>query len=66
MYMPKDATMLVGVFEYREGGNLLELLEKSPNEQKWSEIYKGVLERLLWIHKQGLVHSDIKPRTKFV
>jgi len=50
------------VFEYVEGGNLLQLLRGQPlTPVRAAEITLAVLDALAEAHAQGIIHRDLKP-----
>lgn len=56
---------LLLLLEYCEYGNIFDFLEKNNNSQKLNEnqilqVISNINNALIYIHNQGLVHSDIK------
>ncbi|RMG25901.1 MAG: serine/threonine protein kinase, partial [Bacteroidetes bacterium] len=52
----------IGVMEYVRGGNLQDFLASRPTEEQLRPIILGILEGLDYLHKQGIIHRDIKPK----
>jgi eukaryotic-like serine/threonine-protein kinase len=64
--LPQNTTLLVTDFPV--GGTLREWLKEHGHmtPQQTLELGRGLLDGLVAIHKQGLVHGDIKPQTIFL
>ena len=49
------------VMEYIEGRTLTEYLSENPTKQSRHRIVGELLSALSYLHKQGVIHNDIKP-----
>lgn len=49
------------VMEYIEGRTLTEYLSENPTKQSRQRIVGELLSALSYLHKQGVIHNDIKP-----
>ena len=62
----EDAKFKYMICEYCNGGNLLDLQEKQPNNvftfDKAVEILTEIIKGLKLLHEIGYVHRDIKPQ----
>lgn len=60
-----DAERVYLVLEYASGGNLLDLMQKSPTmrlpENEAARIMRGIVEAVAFCHDQKIIHRDIKP-----
>ncbi|OHT00719.1 CAMK family protein kinase [Tritrichomonas foetus] len=58
----QDEEYVYFALEYCPGGNVLELLKKSTpfSESQTANITRQILEALVYLHKNGIVHHDIK------
>ena len=58
----QDAEYVYLLLEYCPGGNVLESLKRSPpfSESRAADITRQVLDALVYLHKVGVVHHDIK------
>ena len=56
-----DEETLFLVMEYCAGGNLRDLMQRSPRLQTIMEWGRNLAETLHYIHQHGIVHHDIKP-----
>lgn len=66
MAMPQNTTVMVA--DYPEGSTLRDWLKqnKQMTPEQTKRLGLGLLDGLVAIHAQGLVHGDIKPQTIFL
>lgn len=65
-----DGNRLSIVQEYADGGDLITVKSRFPNEQVPEDITRGYISQLLkavdYIHDHGIIHRDIKPENILV
>lgn len=54
-------TIQVGVMEFINGGDLINVLRTKPNQNTLKNILIGVMDGLKYLHSKGIIHRDIKP-----
>lgn len=60
----EDTKNLFIVMEYLKGGDLMTFMEKNKfkiNEHRVAEIIASVAKALIYLHKMGIIHRDVKP-----
>lgn len=58
----QQAKIQVGIAEYVNSGDLNDFLKTFPDEKQLSKIVRDILCGLDYLHKNGVIHRDIKPQ----
>ena len=51
----------VGVLEYVNNGDFMQLLRTKPNVETLTSIFEGIMHGLRYLHNKGIIHRDLKP-----
>ncbi len=56
----------VGVLEYVNGGDLLGLLRRKPDQEVLKSLFVGIMEGVRYLHQNGIIHRDLKPENVLI
>lgn len=65
----RECDSLYFIFEFMEGGNLFDLMKRTPQyltSKRCSDILSQVLQGLSYMHSKGFFHRDIKPENLLI